>query len=154
MTAALFFLFGSLLLLLSLAGIAFGAYIAVDAKSREQGVFFVLWWIPAAAAAVGMLLRDPVTFAVGAVCFVVAGVALAVEQRSSRVRPKGRDGTTGNDAGVAGAGRRTPSMRGAGRGAGSWLAGFSKKAEAWIPEGVKRLLPGKARARRHRRTPR
>ena len=77
-------LFGTLLLLLSLAGLAFGAFIAADRRTRKPGVFFALWWIPAVAAAGGVLMEDLVTFTVGTFCFVVAGVALAVEHRGSR----------------------------------------------------------------------
>lgn len=77
-------LFGVLLLLLSLAGLGFGAFMAVDQRTRRPGMFFVLWWIPAAAAAIGLLLRDPVAFTVGAFCFLVAGAALVLEHRGSR----------------------------------------------------------------------
>jgi hypothetical protein len=77
-------LFGVLLLLLSLAGLGFGAFMAADQRTRRPGMFFVLWWIPAAAAAIGLLLRDPVAFTVGAFCFLVAGAALVLEHRGSR----------------------------------------------------------------------
>jgi len=77
-------LFGALLLLLSLAGLAFGAYMAVAPLTRKPGMFFVLWWVPAVAAAFGLLWQDSVTFAVGAFCFLVAGVALVAEHRGSR----------------------------------------------------------------------
>jgi hypothetical protein len=77
-------LFGVLLLLLSLAGLAFGAFMATDQRTRRPGMFFVLWWIPATAAAIGLLLRDPAAFTVGAFCFLVAGGALVLEHRGSR----------------------------------------------------------------------
>ena len=45
---------------------------------------FALWWIPGAAAAVGVLVRDLVTFTVGAVCFLVAGVVFLLKGLSMR----------------------------------------------------------------------
>ena len=45
---------GLLLLLLSLAVVAFGAYMALDdERPREPGVFLAVWWIPAVAASIG-----------------------------------------------------------------------------------------------------
>ncbi len=76
--------FGVLLLLLSFAGVAFGLYMAADPRTREPGVFFAVWWVPAVATAGGILMRDPVTFAIGAVCFVIAGLAFALERRGAR----------------------------------------------------------------------
>jgi len=64
---------GTLLLLASVAGVAIGAYMATDPKTREPGKLFAIWWVPAAAAASGVLMRDVVTFAVGTLCFLVAG---------------------------------------------------------------------------------
>ncbi len=75
---------GTLLLLLSLAGIAIGCFMALDVRTREPGAFFALWWVPAVAAAGGLLMRDPVTFSIGAFCFIVAGVAIALEHRGSK----------------------------------------------------------------------
>jgi hypothetical protein len=69
---------GLLLLLFSLAAIAFGAFMAMDPKNREAGRFFAVWWVPGAAAAGGVLMRDVVTFAVGSLCFLVAGAAFAL----------------------------------------------------------------------------
>ncbi len=80
--------FGVLLLLASLAGVAFGSFVAARRGTRGQGLFFALWWTPAAAASVGMIMRDPVTFVVGACCFVVGGVALALERHAGRPPPK------------------------------------------------------------------
>ncbi len=77
---------GSLLLLLSLAGVALGLFMALDHRTREPGLYFVLWWIPAVAAASGVLMRDPATFVIGASCFVVAGTAFALERRGFRGR--------------------------------------------------------------------
>ena len=76
--------FGVLLLLASLAGVAFGSFVAARRGTRGQGLFFALWWTPAAAASVGMIMRDPVTFVVGACCFVVGGVAFSLERRAGR----------------------------------------------------------------------
>jgi hypothetical protein len=64
---------GTLLLLASLLGVAFGAYMATDPKTREPGKLFAIWWVPAAAAASGVIMRDVVTFAVGVLCFLAAG---------------------------------------------------------------------------------
>ncbi len=75
---------GLLLLLLSLAGVAFGAFMALDPRNREAGVFFAIWWVPGAAASLGILMRDSVTFTIGAICFVIAGVALAMERRGAQ----------------------------------------------------------------------
>jgi hypothetical protein len=69
------------MLLLSLVGVVLGLFMASDRRSRGPGVFFALWWVPGAATAGGVLLRDPVTFLVGLFCFCVAGVALALERR-------------------------------------------------------------------------
>ena len=96
MLTLLLVVLGLLLLLLSLAGVAFGVYMALDDRTREQGVFFAIWWIPAVAASIGVLMRDPVTFTIGVACFVVAGVALALERRSSQSPAKSRrPGSTG-----------------------------------------------------------
>jgi hypothetical protein len=70
---------GSLLLLASLAGVAIGAYMAMDPKTRESGKLFALWWVPAAAAATGVFMRDVVTFSVGVLCFLVAGAVFTFE---------------------------------------------------------------------------
>lgn len=75
---------GLLLLLVSLAGVVFGSFMALDNRTRDSGVFFAIWWVPAIAASIGLLMRDPVTFVIGAFCFVVAGVALAAERRGAR----------------------------------------------------------------------
>ena len=80
---------GTLLLLLSLAGIAFGAFMAVDRNTREAGWLFALGWVPAVAAASGVLMRDAVTFAVGLLCFLVAGAVFTLEGKSTR-RPSVR----------------------------------------------------------------
>ena len=86
---------GLLLLLLSLAGVVFGVFMALDERTREQGVFFAVWWVPAVAASLGIVLRDWVTFTVGILCFVVAGAALALERHSSNTQAKVRRTDTG-----------------------------------------------------------
>ncbi len=70
---------GLLLLLVSLAGILFGVYMATDLRTRGQGVLFAVWWVPGLAAASGVLMRDVVTFAVGSICCLLAGVVLGFE---------------------------------------------------------------------------
>jgi hypothetical protein len=75
---------GLLLLLLSLAVFAFGVYMALDERNRERGIFLAVWWIPAVAASIGILMRDSVTFTVGVLCFVVAGTALVLDLRGTR----------------------------------------------------------------------
>jgi hypothetical protein len=72
------------LLLLSLAVVAFGIYTALDERHRERGIFLAVWWVPAVAASIGILMRDSVTFTVGVLCFVVAGTALVLDLRSTR----------------------------------------------------------------------
>ena len=75
---------GLLLLLLSLAVVAFGVYMALDERHRERGIFLAVWWVPAVATSIGILMRDSVTFTVGMLCFVVAGTALVLDLRGSR----------------------------------------------------------------------
>jgi len=75
---------GLLLLLLSLAVVAFGVYMALDERHRERGIFLAVWWVPAVAASIGILTRDSVTFTVGVLCFVVAGTALVLDLRGTR----------------------------------------------------------------------
>jgi hypothetical protein len=69
---------GVLLLLLCLAGIALGVYMASEAKNREAGVLFAICWVSGAAGAAGMAMRDWVTFLVGMVCFLVAGAVFVL----------------------------------------------------------------------------
>jgi hypothetical protein len=75
---------GLLLLLLSLAVVAFGVYVARDERHRERGIFLAVWWVPAVAASIGILMRDSVTFTVGVLCFLVAGTALVLDLRGTR----------------------------------------------------------------------
>lgn len=69
---------GVALLVVSLAGVAIGVYMASDASTREAGVLFALCWVSAAAGAAGVAMRDGVTFLVGAVCFLVAGAVFVL----------------------------------------------------------------------------
>jgi len=91
---------GLLLLLVSLAGIFFGIYMATDPRTRGQGVLFAAWWVPGLAAASGVLMRDVVTFAVGLFCFLVAGVVLAFEGgRQSKPQARRKNGPSGGKPG-------------------------------------------------------
>ncbi len=90
-------LLGILLLLLALAGIAFGVYMTTNPNTKELGLLFALWWVPAAASASGILMRDLVTFVVGLGCFLVAGVVfltMGVLMRGRRKSrgPRGKEG--------------------------------------------------------------
>jgi phosphotransferase system glucose/maltose/N-acetylglucosamine-specific IIC component len=82
--AAILTVIGTLLLLASLAGVAFGVYMAADPKTRESGKLFAVWWVPAAAAASGLFMRDVVTFTIGALCFLVAGAVFTFEDGKAR----------------------------------------------------------------------
>ena len=77
--AAILTVVGTLLLLASLTGVAFGVYMAADPKTRDSGGLFAVWWVPAAAAASGLLMRDVVTFTIGVLCFLVAGAVFTFE---------------------------------------------------------------------------
>jgi cbb3-type cytochrome oxidase subunit 3 len=75
---------GTLLFLLCLAGISFGVFMAVDRNTREAGWLFALGWVPAVAAAGGVLMRDAVTFTVGLLCFLIAGTVFILEEENLR----------------------------------------------------------------------
>ncbi len=87
---------GVLLLLVCLAGIALGVYMASEEKNREAGLLFATCWVSGAAGAAGVAMRDPVTFVVGTACFLVAG-AVFVLFGGARGGPGKRDrgGPTG-----------------------------------------------------------
>jgi hypothetical protein len=87
---------GTVLLLASLAGVAFGVYMALDPKTREPGKLFAVWWVPAVAAASGVLMRDVVTFVVGFFCFLVAGAAFTLEHGIARKPTVRRNGEQRN----------------------------------------------------------
>ena len=74
-------LFGSLLLLASLAAVALGLFVAARPGTRGSGLFFALWWTPAVVASAGVMMHDSVTFFIGVGCFAVAGGALHLERR-------------------------------------------------------------------------
>lgn len=90
-------LVGILVLLVSLAGLALGLFMAVDRHTREPGLLFALWWTPAFAVAAGIFMRDPVTFFIALICFVVAGLALYFEGRSARKFSSARRGTADSE---------------------------------------------------------
>jgi len=81
---------GLLLLVVALAGVALGIYMAVDPRTRQSGGLFAIWWVPGLAAASGVLMRDVVTFFVGIVCFVVAGAVIVLQDGTLR-KAKDRD---------------------------------------------------------------
>ena len=83
---------GLLLLVVALAGIGLGIYMAVEPKTRASGTLFAIWWVPVLAAASGVLMRDVVTFAVGIVCFALAGAVFVFEDDWSR-KPAVRRGS-------------------------------------------------------------
>jgi hypothetical protein len=113
---------GLLLLVVALAGVALGIYMAVDPRTRESGGLFAIWWVPVLAAASGVLMRDIVTFSVGIVCFVIAGAVIVLQD--GRLR-KAQDREEGNVTRGPGGGRRLASekttrenrVRGSGRAA-------------------------------------
>lgn len=92
---------GALILTLSLAGVAFGVYMSTDPKTREAGKLFAIWWVPGIAAALGVFMRDTVTFSIGMICFVIAGATLLL-----------KSGTAGSSADrKRGSGKRSSSTR-------------------------------------------
>jgi hypothetical protein len=91
---------GLLLLVVALAGIALGIYMAVEPKTRASGKLFAIWWVPGLAAASGVLMRDVVTFTVGIVCFLVAGAVMFLEDGNPRkVQVRGKGGMAGESGG-------------------------------------------------------
>ena len=70
---------GFLLLVISLAGVALGLYMAADGKTRRRGRLFAIIWVPAVAASSGVVMHDVVTFTVGLLCFLVAGTVFALQ---------------------------------------------------------------------------
>jgi hypothetical protein len=70
---------GLLLLVISVAGVALGVYMAADKRTRNRGQLFAVLWVPALAASSGVLMRDVVTFAVGLLCFLIAGTVFALQ---------------------------------------------------------------------------
>jgi hypothetical protein len=83
---------GLLLLVVALAGVGLGIYMAVEPKTRASGKLFAIWWVPGLATASDVLMRDVVTFTVGLICFLIAGAVMVFEDsrgRKSQVRGKG-----------------------------------------------------------------
>jgi hypothetical protein len=94
---------GLLLLLVSVAGIFFGIFMATDPKTRGQGTLFAVWWVPGLASASGVLMRDVVTFAVGLLCLLVAGAVVAFEGgRQSKPTARQKIDPSGETAGGEG----------------------------------------------------
>ena len=87
------------MLIVCLAGVALGLYMATDSKTREGGWLFAVWWVPGVAAASGVLMRDVVTFTVGTFCFLVAGAVFVLEgDRSRKPSAGGKDDLAGGPA--------------------------------------------------------
>ena len=78
---------GLLLLAISVGGVALGLYMAADKRTRRRGRLFAVLWVPALAASTGVLMRDIVTFAVGLLCFLVAGTVFALQATCPTNRP-------------------------------------------------------------------
>lgn len=88
---------GVALLIVCLAGVGLGIYMALDGKNGEAGVLFALCWVSGAAGAAGVVMRDGVTVLIGALCFLVAGTifvlfggARSTAGRRDRVGPRGQ----------------------------------------------------------------
>jgi membrane-bound ClpP family serine protease len=133
----LLLLVGALLLFLALAAVVFGLVMAFDQRTRQFGLFFALWWVPAVAAAGGILMWDLATFAIGVFCFAVAGAAYALEHRSlQRASARGRRANYENAKGGFLFEKRN-----------RWLSERAKRC----PEVAKRWLFKKAKDRGYRR---
>ena len=90
---------GLVLLVISLAGIALGLYMAVDKRTRSRGRLFAVLWVPALAASSGVLMRDVVTFTVGLLCLLLAGAVFVLQGDKPYDPPTERDparGSAGN----------------------------------------------------------
>ncbi len=70
---------GFFLLVISLAGVALGLYMAADKSTRRRGRLFAVLWVPAVAASGGVMMHDVVTFTVGLLCFLVAGTVFVLQ---------------------------------------------------------------------------
>ena len=83
---------GTVLLVVCLAGVALGIYMALDGNNREPGVLFSLCWVSGAAGAAGIVMRDGVTFLIGTLCFLVAGAVFVLSgagQKEANRRNRG-----------------------------------------------------------------
>jgi predicted membrane channel-forming protein YqfA (hemolysin III family) len=97
----LFVIAGIAGLLVSVAGISLGGYLATNRQMRWPGLLFVLLWVPVGVAAAGLLAADPVMAVVGGVCFAVAAVAYGMdyrEKKSGRVRRSPKEERPEEDA--------------------------------------------------------
>jgi hypothetical protein len=70
---------GFVLLVISLAGVALGLYMAADRRTRHRGRLFAILWVPAVAASGGVVMHDVVTFTVGLLCFLIAGTVFVLQ---------------------------------------------------------------------------
>jgi len=70
---------GFFLLVISLAGVTLGLYMAADKSTRRRGRLFAILWVPAVAASSGVMMHDVVTFAMGLLCFLVAGTVFVLQ---------------------------------------------------------------------------
>jgi hypothetical protein len=70
---------GFILLVISLAGVALGLYMAADSRTRRRGRLFALLWVPAVAASSGAMMHDVVTITVGLLCFLIAGTVFVLQ---------------------------------------------------------------------------
>ncbi len=113
-------------------------FMAFDERNREQGVFFAIWLVPAVAASLGIVLRDWVTFTIGALCFIIAGAALALERYGSKEQSRSR--RTSPASANAGAKKKRPPSEQAQR---SPQAGAEQLFEA-----SRRWFSGRARTRK------
>ena len=79
MVSFLLTVIGFLLLVISLAGVALGLYMAADRRTRHRGRLFAILWVPAVAASSGVMMHDVVTFTVGLLCFLIAGTVFVLQ---------------------------------------------------------------------------
>ena len=93
---------GLLLLAISLGGVALGLYMAADRRTREGGLLFAVLWIPGLAAASGILMRDVVSFTVGALCLLAAGAVFVLRgDKSQESKAESEDDPAAGPAGTS-----------------------------------------------------
>lgn len=127
---------GVFLLVFSLVGVVFGVYMSSHPKTRGPGRMFALWWVPLLVAAGGVFLRDPVTFAVGVLCFIVAGVAFILEYGGGRRNRARREPGRRSSGANAGSAPDVASIGGTTIGAGNGAAAGSR-ASRKVPKASK-----------------